>query len=179
MKWHGYLSIFFLPLALLYVVSGSLYLWADLDTQVKEKVTLYGLEPDAPVEADLVRALLKRELAARGYSIPQDELKQDDEGEYVWRTNRSYRVVYRPSSSTKGKAYITVYNSTLYGRLLNFHKGKGSDLFDILGTSFAVLLIFSYLSGVYLAFKIPAMRKWSVMSFLLGLSVVVWALYAL
>jgi uncharacterized iron-regulated membrane protein len=26
-RLHGYLSIFFLPLALIYIVSGTLYLW--------------------------------------------------------------------------------------------------------------------------------------------------------
>jgi|GEM_PF-5898886 len=172
---HGYLSIFFLPFALIYMVSGVLYLWADLDTFEKEKITLYGLEPESPRELREVEALLRSELDERGYKIPREGiyLSDDEADEFKWRSGRSYRVEYRPSSSTEGKAYIRIYESTLYGRLLNFHKGEGGAIFDFLGTAFACLLLVSYLSGLFLALKLDSMRRGTWVSMILGATVVV------
>ena len=180
-RLHGYLSIFFLPLALIYIISGTLYLWLDVDTFEKEKITLYDLKPSSPHALADVEALLRAELGSRQYSIPRETLYLSDEesDKFKWRSGRSYRVEYRPSSSTKGKAYITIYQSTLYGRLINFHKGEGGVFFDVMGTAFALLLLISYLSGLFLALKLDSMRRGTWLSMLLGALVVAYLLIRL
>jgi hypothetical protein len=49
----------------------------------------------------------------------------------------------------------------------------------MMGTAFAVLLLVSYLSGLYLALKVPSMRVGMFVALFSGLAVVSWALYAL
>ena len=181
MRVHSYLSILFLPLALVYAVSGIAYLFADWDTSNKSRITLYDLEPESPRSLEQVEPLLREQLKANSYSIPTGELKEDDENEahVEWKTGRSYTVRYRPSSSTKGKAYISIRQKTFYGRLISLHKGDGRDLLDILGASFACILILSYLTGVYLAIKIPYLRTGTLIAFIGGTLLTTWALYTL
>jgi hypothetical protein len=181
MRIHSYLSILFLPLALVYAISGIAYLFADWDTSNKNRITLYDLEPESPRILEHVEPLLREQLKANNYPIPTGELNEDDEDEahFEWKSGRSYTVKYRPSSSTKGKAYISIRQKTFYGRLISFHKGDGRDLLDILGASFACLLIFSYLSGVYLAIKIPYLRIGTLIALIVGALLTAWALYTL
>ncbi len=175
-QFHAYLSVFFFPFAIVYTITGALYIWGDLKTSHKDQVTLYDLKPNAPNSLQDIESLIRKHCEINSWEIPNGALELGDKA-YGWGSKKSIHIKYRQSGSTKGKAYLTYTKVTLYGRLLNFHKAKGGTFLDILGTSFALLLIVSYLSGIYLAFKSRELRNKTLIAFVIGFTALVLAVF--
>ncbi len=175
-QFHAYLSVFFFPFAIAYTLTGALYIWGDLPTLDKTNLTLYDLEPKSPATLEKVEALIREQCEKNQWPLPSGEIRKDGK-EFKWGSTKTRQVKYKASRSTQGKAYLTYLKVTLYGRVLNFHKGKGGKFLDVLGTAFALLLLVSYLSGVYLAFKSSELRNNTVIAFILGFVVLTLAIY--
>jgi len=175
MQIHAYLSIFFFPFALLFATSGVLYLWSDLETKTGEDIILQELTPEAPTTLDDVEALLREQIKQNNWAVPTGTLSKRG-NKFRWGSTTSTFIEYQASSTIKSEATLTLNKVNFYGRLLNFHTGKGSSLMDTLGTLFAILLIVSYLSGTVLAFKTKWMRTSTIIAFSLGLITLILAL---
>lgn len=170
MQLHGYASLFFLPFACVYAISGALHIWAEPHEFEKHIISLTQLQPQAPDTQADVQALIKAELAKNHLSQPEGDLKQRGKS-FVWGKNNDRLVKYTPDPQDPHRASLQLSQITFYGRMISFHKGKGSNLLDVLGTGFALLLVCSYLSGLLLALKTAWMQKASLVSLALGLFV--------
>lgn len=169
MQLHGYLSIFFLPLACVYAFSGSAYLWLDPKESLQMTIEIQNLVSIVPVTEEKIKAVILQELPKNGiFSSPRGKLKQQG-NRFSWGDQRHLRVKYYVSAQNPQTAILKISTPTLYGRLIGFHKGKGSGLIKGLGTGFALLLIVSYLSGLFLALKTTWLKKFTILSFIIGL----------
>ncbi|PIQ24018.1 hypothetical protein COW36_05730 [bacterium (Candidatus Blackallbacteria) CG17_big_fil_post_rev_8_21_14_2_50_48_46] len=170
MQIHGYLSIFFLPLACLFALSGTLYMWIEPQETSKQTFELSALTPIAPVTPELVKDLVLNELKSHKISAPQGELTQKG-NRFLWGKKSGVQVQYQPSESNPQSATIKLSQPTFFGRLMAIHKGKGGTLLNSLTTGFAILLLGSYLSGLLLALKTTWMQKASLISLVAGVFV--------
>lgn len=169
MQLHGYLSIFFLPLACVYVISGSAHLWLTPKESVQLIKEIQNVEPIAPVTQEKVRQLILQQLPKNSiFSSPRGKLKQHGDN-FSWGEQRHLKVKYSISALNPQTAFLKITTPTLYGRMIGFHKGKGAGFIKALGTGFGLLLIVSYLSGLFLALKTTWLKKTTIMSFFIGL----------
>lgn len=161
MKVHLYLSLFFLPAALIYAITGSLYLF---NVREEAGATIHevkiNLLPNGHEQETILNILKENNL-----KIPKNtELK-------VVRGNQSMGSMQYSVSVIKDKdgSYIlrTVERS-LYGILLLMHKGKGGFYFDIIAVSFSISLILFYVSGLIITSFCKNKRKTALIAFLLG-----------
>lgn len=176
MQLHGYVSVFFLPLACLYAISGVLTIWVDPDTVHKSTLELTALTPMAPVAPDSVRALITAELQQRQLPLPSGELKQKNT-QFEWGERNGLQVQYRHSEQNPQNASLRIIRPTFFGHLMAFHKGKGGTLLNLLASGFALLLLSSYLSGLLLALKTTWMQKAAWIALILGVVVSVSAVF--
>lgn len=150
-KLHLYLSLFFLPLAIIYALTGVGYIY-DIRQDAGAKITKIPLDsmPKKGEEQGLMLALLKE----HNLEIPSDISIR------IARGNVSMGNVYYGATILKerdGGVVMQVTKRNLYGVLLLMHKSKGSKFkigdfafswFDFLAMGFGVSLLLFYLSGL-------------------------------
>jgi hypothetical protein len=156
MRLHAWGSVFFLPLACVYALSGALALTQEPATRWNRTLELSDLRPMAPISPDAVATLIRAELARADLPLPPGHLQQQGRI-YRWGSKQQVEVKYTPSEHDPRAARLRVSGPTLYGRLIGFHKGRGG-LHTALAIGFAVLLLMSYASGLWLALKTPWLK---------------------
>lgn len=150
-KLHTYLSLFFLPLALIYAITGIGYIYDirhDAGAQIT-KITLDSM-PKKGEEKELMLKVLQE----NNLEIPKNtDVK-------MFRGNVNMGNVYYSATIQKerdGQVIMQVTKRNLYGVLLLMHKSKGSkfevgkfrfSLFDFLAMGFGLSLLLFYLSGL-------------------------------
>ena len=170
-KWHAYLSCFFLPFALLYSVTGILYL---LDFKGSETV-LHSvfIETDQPLPESESAALELYESALKTYpQLPierPENFWQDDHLVSWWHFRGE--VLLLPTTSEVGQAgfQIKVESYNFLKQLHFIHKGLAGLGFKVLGIFMGLSLLISIITGAVIALAMPKLKRWSVISSTLGL----------
>ena len=179
-KLHTYLSLFFLPLALIYAITGVGYIY-DIRQDFGAKITKIKLD-SMPKKGEAQELILKL-LSEHNLEIPKDKSIK------MFRGNVSMGNVYYGATIVKerdGQVIMQVTKRNLYGVLLLMHKSKGSkfevgefrfSLFDFLAMGFGASLLLFYLSGLIMTSFCKKDRIANFGVLFIGLAVSILAVY--
>lgn len=140
---HIELSLFFLPLALLYATTGALYLSGfNQDSGAKIwKLTLPQMQKE-----DLPKAV-NDELLKNGLRQIENATLRKGKRNTLLMGGADYSVTLSEDKSNGGWN-MRVVKRGFWGNLIMLHKGKAKWYFDVLAYAFATSLIIFYFSGL-------------------------------
>lgn len=172
-KYHAYISCFFLPFALLIALTGILYLF-DIKGGPSEKFEyLLSEEIDFPLEKKEAKAFIENYLTEKqnGLHLPLPSNYWEDHAIQGWWDFHGGVML---DAHDDNQLKIQVETNNLMRKLLYIHKGIAGDIFVIFGILFGISLLFSLLSGTIVALVMPKLKKNAVIFMLAGaLSVLV------
>ncbi len=177
-KWHAYLSCFFLPLALLYALTGLLYLFdvkggaaQELEYEIATSLTL-------PLNETQAQKLVKDFLMAAPSTsehlpLPVNYYRSGDVQGW-WDFEQE--IMLMRASETDGHAVrLVIEKNNLWRQFVFIHKGLAGDVFHVLGIFLALSILFSLLSGTLVALVMPKLKKNATLFMGLGFVVVLLA----
>ncbi len=166
MTWHNISSAFFLPLAMIFIITGALYMLDIRGETVRETVEFSG---STELLSDPPRLIeqLKKELPAEHLPL-LDKQMENRRGSLVWGRFSSKHLTVSADREGNG-LIVSVNRPSLFQTLMLAHMGKVDQLFVWFSVLFAAVLIFSYLSGVVLAFR--CFRRMTIYTIAAGLVV--------
>ncbi len=153
---HNYMSAFFLPLAILFIMTGALYMLGVHDT-VKEQKIDFQFERSLLQDPVTLAAAVKDKLEENGMKMPAGVPVRKRDG-YAWGKMNGVSVRLMPDLEN-GEFQLTVSTPGWYDDLMAAHKGKAGTLFKIFSILFAIALLLTYFSGVILALKNARARR--------------------
>ncbi|MWV61722.1 hypothetical protein DCO58_08045 [Helicobacter saguini] len=162
MKVHTYLSLFFLPAALIYAFTGALWI-LNVRADAGANITEFQVQD---VQKGKEQELILSELAKRDLEIPTNTHLREQRGNLTMG-NIAYSVTLQKDKN--GEYKIRVVERSLYGILLLMHLSKGSFWFDIIAIGFALSLIIFYFSGLIMTSFCKRKRKPALITFFAGL----------
>lgn len=181
MKVHALLAAFIFPVALMFMITGSLYTWGIKGNYFVES---YEVQVNAPLRPDLnsLIVLAESELAKRGLSRPSGsaKIKTIENAFMLEWTGSTKDITLAPSiklAESKPMATLTVKNTTWYRNLVQLHKAKGGIVFKIYAVVFAISMTLLLLSGFIMAWQTPKLKKVTLITFFAGIGsflVIVW-----
>ena len=141
---HIYVSLFFLPVALLYAVSGVAYIFgANHDTFA----TKIEYEANATLVKGQEQALLLEILNEKGIKVPANtQVRNDRRQGGVSMGGIHYSINAKQQGADT--LIITTTTRSLLGDIILLHKDKGAWYFSVLAVGFGVALALLYLSGL-------------------------------
>ncbi len=129
-KLHIFLSMFFLPLAVIYFLTGSLYLLGHRGDLIRENIKIMLDEPLSE-DIDAQQDFVAEQLEARSMKVPRGPARFWF-GRFFWGRLSGYHVTLQTTSESN-EAQIQTNRPNLFGRLLSLHVGKGHSVFNYLG----------------------------------------------
>ncbi len=169
-QFHALLAGFLLPIFLVMLIGGALY---TLNTKGKVEKTEFDWPLAEPFVADLdwLTVQVTQALAEQGLQLPDDEptLKKK-KGEYVARWNTLSYAVTISGRKRDHTALVTVRHRNLLAQVMRIHRAEAGTAFKVLTTTLALGLLFILLSGVYLAWAMPKLRKPLLISVVTGVA---------
>lgn len=140
---HIYVSLFFLPCAVLFALTGIVYiLGADQDTGLK--VENYKLVKN--IEAGKEKDALIQYLQENNLKIPSNTevIKGKDKGVTIGGAHYSANI----APIAQNEYTITLKTRSLLGDMIMLHKDKGAWYFSVLSIAFGIALFLLYISGL-------------------------------
>lgn len=152
MKIHTYLSLFFLPMCLIYAITGVGYIFG-----LKENAgaTIHTINITSPLQDNLEEMMIEI-LKANNLKIPKNTTVRIQKGNPIMG-NLKYIVFIQKDKN--GQMVLRTIERNFYGILLLLHKAKGAVLFDILAICFSISLLIFYLSGLIVTSFCKKYRK--------------------
>lgn len=172
MKIHTYLSLFFLPMCFIYVLTGIGYIFEFKDS-AGAKIYEFVL-PNPPQKGEEAAVMIET-LKANNLKIPSNTEITMQRGNPTMGTI-SYGVSIE-SDRKSGELKVRVIDRSLYGILVLMHKAKGAVYFDIVAVGFALSLAIFYLSGLIMTSFCKNKRKSAGIAFGSGLLITIIAVY--
>ncbi len=161
-KFHAYTSVFFLPLVLLFVISGMAFL-LDFGSNSGAKITKWSV-PLVAKEKEL--EFLLDFLKQKNIALPAKIEPRRRKGALIIGT-----AGYEINVNAQGnQSVITSIHRSALGILMQVHKGRAGKPLVIFGIIFGVFLCLFYLSGLLMGFK-RKNTKGIISAFVLGLIV--------
>lgn len=140
--------MFFLPLALLYAITGALYITGSRGTVSETRLTVELGEgwPDTIGAArELVTERLRRDGLPEANPVAGERVLPD--GGYYWRA-LTHSVTLNPPAG--GRAEISVQENSLFRQLVEIHKNHAGPWFAVLGFSFGLAMTILIVSGAWM-----------------------------
>lgn len=140
---HIYVSLFFLPCAVLFALTGIVYiLGADQDTGLK--VENYKLVKN--IEAGKEKDALIQYLQENNLKIPSNTevIKSKDKGVTIGGVHYSANI----APVAQNEYTITLKTRSLLGDMIMLHKDKGAWYFSVFSIAFGIALFLLYISGL-------------------------------
>jgi len=165
-KWHAYLSCFFLPFALLISLTGLLYLFDVKGGPSQEYQYKIETELDFPLQEKQAEKFIIEYFSNKdlGRHLPLPESYFLDGDVQGWWDFHS-EVVLIPHENNQLK--VVVETNNLWRQLLYIHKGIAGDIFKVFAILFGISLLFSLLSGTLVALMMPKLKR-NALIFILG-----------
>jgi hypothetical protein len=156
-KIHGYLAVFFLPMAVLYAVTGALYIVGTSGEATKETLHI-SLTNDWPDSIENARQFTTQRLLANGLPAASNRAGEIeiDENTYLWRA-LSHTV--RLTRTNPGQAVIVFQKNSLYRQIVEIHKNHAGGFFAFIGFAFGIAMTILLLSGSLMMIKSKVFRK--------------------
>lgn len=165
MKLHAYFACFFLPITLVYIVTGMLYFF-DIKGEKKSEVEyFFTLEQPWPEDKVIAKKIVEDYLVGEKYvELPEDYYLW--EGKHDWYGHER-EVLLKPTDK-EGVVEIHITEHDLLMQLLIVHKGFAGTFFKIFSIMFGLSLTFSVISGVVITLQLPQLKKTSMLSIIAG-----------
>lgn len=174
-KIHGYISMFFLPMAFIYAVTGALIIVNERGNLAKEQHVL-PLNQASFEDLAAQKQLISEFLRTRGEKdLPAGELKFS-RGEIYWGQPSSINLSLKKGEK-EGEAILDLRKPDFLFSLVILHRARGGRLFDYFGFAFAVAMIIMYISGIFIFWKIRSKRTALSLTFLGGTLATVIVIY--
>jgi PepSY-associated TM region len=171
-KLHAILACFFMPMALLYFLSGALYSF-DIKGNVDKQVYTVALNrPFAPDLAQLSESVTMA-LVEHKLSLPKGNpviRKRRGAYEYHWGDLKR-TVVVQPTDDLL-KVQLTYRQRSPLTQLMRVHRAEAGSLIKTLSLGMVVALIFILGSGVFLAVGMPKLRRTALLALGAGFVVI-------
>ncbi|MBI1293029.1 hypothetical protein GC173_17610 [bacterium] len=170
---HLVLASFFLPFALMFLVTGALYTvsikgsYATREEVVKIEQPLVG--ELAPLVAQATSSL--KELGMAAPSGAASVRKTGGSFELSW-SGSARDIVLKPSANP-GEAILVINEATAYRRLVQLHKAKGNAFAKTVSVIWAVGLFGMFASGLCMVFASPKHRRLALVSGAAGMALFV------
>ncbi|MDR8522710.1 MULTISPECIES: hypothetical protein [Shewanella] len=165
MKLHAYLACFFLPITLVYIVTGTLYMFdikGDVNKEYEYSVTLTDGWPETEA---LALPLVNRFLLDKSHkALPGDYYFEN--GNHDWYGFRQEVILIKPDAGDTAKLVVKEHDLLL--QLLIVHKGFAGQFFKWFSVLFAASLSFSIISGVVITLQLPQLKTPALYSILAG-----------
>jgi hypothetical protein len=167
MRVHTLLAAFFLPVGLLFLVTGVLLAF---NIKADSKVTKLALaapvaSPTLPEAAKLVEA----ELVRNHLPVPRGEesMKTEKDGwSFQWNgTGSSVKWTVKNDEPT---GELSVTENGLVRRAEQLHKSKGALAFKVFSAAWALGLLLLFASGTVMAIQVKALRQMTWIALALG-----------
>lgn len=160
---HLVLSLFFLPMIMVYAVTGLLYM-GGVDQNFTSRVAVYELNAsDQAPYADSCG-----ELERRGVVLPQGKVRPFKGNHILGPMTDTHVLFLRKGASLRAE----VVEPGIYPKLMLAHKGKAGWLFTALGYGAALTLAALYVTGILLMWRNRRKRKLMLLSAALGTAAV-------
>lgn len=141
---HIYVSLFFLPCALLYALTGVCYV-LGIDQEIGAKTQTISVEREFTKGQE--REILLEILKENGIKVPSDTtLRPNKRGGGVMMGGVHYSITAK--SGEDGVLSVSAKTRSLLGDLILLHKDKGAWYFSVLAVGFGVSLVLLYISGL-------------------------------
>lgn len=158
-KWHAYISCFFLPFALLIALTGVLYLF-EIKGGASEKFE-YTIETelDFPLPKAQLEAAIKNKFSSLGvhselFPLPVEYFEIIDMQGW-WDFDHEILITDHGDGAIK----VIIEENNLWRQMVFIHKGIAGKAFFVFSVLFAISLIFSLLSGTVVALVMPKMKR--------------------
>lgn len=160
---HIYISLFFLPLALLFSITGIAYiLGANQDTGIKEQTYTVKAKVEEGLEKDFILNFLKE----KNLKLPSDEILKTKDGSFALG-GVHYSVSLKKINDEE--LSITTSTRSFLGDMIMLHKDKAKWYFSILSIGFGLTLLMLYFSGLMITLiAIKKDRKPQILTVVLG-----------
>jgi len=167
-KMHAILACFFLPLALLYFVSGALYS-LDIQGGVQKQVFMLALErplsPDLDQLSDTVMAALEERHLTRPRG-DQSIARKKDAFEFRWGDLRT-QVVATPTDNPL-EVEMVYRQRSLLTQVMRVHRAEAGSRIRVLSLALVASLVLVLASGLFLAIGMPKLRRTALLCLGLG-----------
>lgn len=163
---HLIIAALFLPLLLMMPMTGALYIWG-FKGEVK-KTEAFTISEPVPTETKEQEAFFRKHFAAQNLDYDFEYIKVN-KTDYIFRP--ASRVHYL-GATVDGNVVMTKADPSLLARLIELHKGHGPVAMRWFESIFGICLVLVTLSGLWLAVTVPTYRKATIISFVIGASVI-------
>lgn len=165
MKLHAYFACFFLPITLVYILTGMLYFF-DIKGEVSSEVEyFFPIEQAWPEDEASAKKLVTNYLVGDKYvELPEDYYLW--EGKHDWYGHER-EVLLKPTDK-EGIVEIHIMEHDLLMQLLIVHKGFAGSYFKVFSVFFGLSLLFSLISGVVITLQLPQLKRASLMGIAAG-----------
>ena len=180
MKIHTYLSLFFLTAAIIYALTGVLYIF-EIRQNSGAQVWKYPIDSIPPKEQ--ASEIILHTLKQNNLEIPSDtQIKE-------FRGNLSIGNIYYGAMILKdrdGQLVIQVTKRNLYGVLMLMHKSVGTkfelggfkfSFYDFIAIGFGISMFLFYFSGLVMTSFCKKRRLSSFLTFFAGFVITALAIY--
>lgn len=165
MKLHAYFACFFLPITILYIVTGMLYFF-DIKGKVSSEVEYFiPIEHAWPTsEAGAKKLVIDYLVGDKFVELPEDYYLW--EGKHDWYGHER-EILLKPTDK-EGVVEIHISEHDLLMQLLIVHKGFAGSYFKIFSIFFGLSLAFSLISGVVITLQLPQLKNASLLGIAVG-----------
>lgn len=152
---HIYVSLFFLPMALLFALSGALFIFG-VDAEFGAKYQHYTLEKE--IEKGQEASAMLEFLHENNIALPKNQPADNkDENVLASLGTLHYNAFIKEISPNVYE--ISTQNRSFLGVLMGLHEAKDSSIFDILAIGFALTLFVLYITGVIITLLAMSKNK--------------------
>lgn len=141
---HIYVSLFFLPCALLYALTGMCYIFG-IDQELGAKTQKFS------IQGELVKGnegeFIINALREKGIKVPENTaVRENKRGGGVMIGGVHYSIIAKAGEN--GVVEMEAKTRSLLGDLIMLHKDKGGWYFSVLAVGFGLSLVLLYISGL-------------------------------
>lgn len=158
-KVHGYIAVFFLPIAILYAVTGTFYIIGKSGSATNVSLE-FQTKGGWPKTVDIAHALVNERLRDNGLPAAAENLaatgRAASDTEYYWRALTHSVALTKTGNET---AKLQVQENSLYRQLVEIHKDHAGIFFTVIGFAFGIAMSILILSGSFMMFKSRLHRK--------------------
>ena len=166
---HLIVASFFLPFALMFLVTGALYTISIKGTSIARQETV-ALTAPLPTELGPLVTAASAVLKEKGIAQPTGDASLRKVGSAVqleWG-GTSRDVTFR-QGPLPTEAVLEIKEHTAYRKLVQLHKAKGNVFAKAVSIVWAIGLALIFASGIPMAFASPKHRKLALISGALGM----------
>ncbi|PZT47778.1 hypothetical protein B6S12_07160 [Helicobacter valdiviensis] len=163
MQIHLYVSLFFIPMALIYAITGVGYI---LDYRQNSGATIHKIQIHQTIAKGSEKEVILKALQENNLKIPSNTEVRFFKGAHSMGTLK-YQVLLSKDKTGEGYTLSTI-DRNFYGVILLLHKAAGKYYFDVLAIGFSVALILIYLSGLFITAFCKKNQKGAVLATLAG-----------